>query len=27
VAGVYMVRNRPAPAQNGSPLPTAGHSH
>jgi len=27
VAGVFMVRNRPAPAQNGSPLPTAGHTH
>jgi len=27
VAGVYMVRNRPALVQNGSPLPTAGHTH
>jgi uncharacterized membrane protein (DUF373 family) len=27
VAGVYMVRNKPLPAQAGSPLPTAGHTH
>lgn len=27
VVGVFMVRNRPTPPQNGSPLPTAGHSH
>lgn len=27
VVGVFMVRQRPAPAQNGSPLPTAGHAH
>jgi uncharacterized membrane protein (DUF373 family) len=27
VAGVFMVRNRPAPPQAGSPLPTAGHTH
>ena len=27
VAGVYLVRNRPSPPQNGSPLPTAGHTH
>jgi uncharacterized membrane protein (DUF373 family) len=27
VAGVFMVRNRPAPAQAGSPLPTVGHTH
>jgi uncharacterized membrane protein (DUF373 family) len=27
VIGVYIVRGKPAPAQNGSPLPTAGHTH
>ncbi len=27
VVGVFMVRNRPTPAHNGSPLPTAGHTH
>lgn len=27
VVGVFMVRNKPAPAQTGSPLPTAGHTH
>jgi uncharacterized membrane protein (DUF373 family) len=27
VAGVFLVRNRPAPSQAGSPLPTAGHTH
>ena len=27
VGGVYMVRNKPLPAQAGSPLPTVGHTH
>jgi uncharacterized membrane protein (DUF373 family) len=27
VIGVFIVRNRPAPAQGGSPLPTANHAH
>jgi uncharacterized membrane protein (DUF373 family) len=27
VIGVFMVRNKPLPAQAGSPLPTAGHTH
>ena len=27
VVGVFMVRNKPLPAQAGSPLPTAGHTH